>query len=88
MEDIQIEHCRDSVKEFAIAMEHKLRANDFKGGWKDSTSTSLLIAMIEETKELTESMLTIHQFSSPDILSECTDVANFAMMIYDNTKPA
>lgn len=43
---------RPEVRAFAEAMERKLRANDWKGGWKNDYASSLFIRVIEELIEL------------------------------------
>jgi len=64
---------RDGVRKFSLAMERKLRANDFKGGWKDCTLAFLEGRMKEELLEYLE--------SSGDV-DELPDIANFCMMVW------
>lgn len=65
------------VKAFAVAMEAKLRANDHKGGWKQSPVTYLFSRLEEEVAELKKAVV------NGGTLGEAADVANFAMMIAD-----
>ena len=79
MED-PISYLRPEVLAFAIAMERELRANDYKGGWKECDSASLLQHLDEEVYELTEEAM---KSTSENVLSEAADVANLAMMVAD-----
>jgi len=78
---------RKSVKVFAEAMELKLKENDYKGGWHDRSGWDeenfayLLRRLKEEVVELENSAHNSHK----EIKKECVDVANFAMMIFDNS---
>lgn len=86
---------RKEVSVFAEAMERKLQKNDDKGGWKNCEVEYLKNRMIEEVHEfLVEyEKYTIRTRMFHENLSsyngiirtqdECTDVANFCMMIYD-----
>ena len=85
---IRLSDCREEVKMFAMAMEAKLRENDYKGGWKNS-SFAFLKAKCKE--ELMEINVAIHERATNNseitriaLLQECADLANFAMMIADN----
>jgi NTP pyrophosphatase (non-canonical NTP hydrolase) len=49
---------RPEVRAFAEAMEEKLRANDYKGGWKDVRPHSLMGRIIEEVAELLRELRT------------------------------
>ena len=74
---------RRTVNGFAHEMEKKLRKFDQDRGmqgWEDAGYMYLFQRMDEEMIELLEA------FESRDvekIMSECIDVANFGMMIYD-----
>lgn len=72
---------RPEVQWFAEQMELTLRRNDHKGGWKDCDIDWLMERLEEEAKELFYSLQTPN--SKESIISEATDVANFAMMIAD-----
>lgn len=69
---------RKEVMWFARKMEEKLRENDFKGHWSDSSEQDLLDGLKEEVREL-YAAITLNE-----IVDEAVDVANMAMMIADN----
>jgi NTP pyrophosphatase (non-canonical NTP hydrolase) len=76
---------RPQVAIFAEAMEHKLVANDHKGGWvsyaKEKGIAWFFARMLEEADEL---RIAIDDGADANtILLEAADVANFAMMIAD-----
>ena len=78
---------RESVKWFAEQMEKTLKNNDHKHGWNMCSFAYLFSALSAERDEL---LLSMFRQSKPTkaqqeiIMKECTDVANFAMMIADN----
>lgn len=74
---------RDSVVIFANNMERVLQTKDYKGryGWSGWTKYKLLQMLQMEVLELTRA---IERAEIEDIKKEATDVANFAMMIFDN----
>ena len=77
---------RDAVKEFANAMEKKLQKHDHDRGvegWKQDATADLLGWLKNEVVEL-EVALISEDKSNEEIGEECADVANFAMMIFDN----
>ena len=77
----KVEELRPEVLAFAHAMEAQLRANDHKPGWKSDTLDSLHRRLVEESKEVLDS---INEEAPPNtIAKECADVANFAMMLAD-----
>lgn len=83
---------RPSVRRFAYHMESVLRQNDHKGGWENEPLPDLWYKLEEETKELAHRiMVTDHGAgigaSGSEIRHEAVDVANYAMMIFDNTLP-
>lgn len=71
------------VLEFALIMEAKLGQNRHKGdreGWLKDSPEALVFRMRQEVVELCGALM----FDKPDaIISECADVANFAMMVAD-----
>jgi len=71
---------RDEVRWFARQMEARLLANDHKGGWRDCPIEQLLYRINDEYIELLELVKT-QPSNIPAIISECADVANFAMMV-------
>jgi len=78
---------RKEVADFAKLMEEALRANEHKGGWRDSTFKYLLDKLAEETNELRIACVSAssdHTGYLDAVQKEAADVANFAMMIADN----
>lgn len=73
---------RDIVLDFARAMDNELDENDHKTGWARLSLQWLINRIKQETSEL-ENAIKNNKPKSV-ILSECADVANFAMMIFDN----
>jgi len=73
---------RPCVISFANAMELKLKQNDHKGGWSSDTVDQLISKIMLELSELVSTIE--NGKSSHDVLLECADVANFAMMIAEN----
>lgn len=79
---------RAEIGGFAVKMEKKLQKNDWKGGWDEMSLYELMLRLQEEVKELlwciVEALVGIKQDKTPnDVINECCDVANFAMMIAD-----
>lgn len=78
-----IDDVREEVANFAVAMEEKLaKHDDGKGesGWRKDDTFALLQRLREETQELADDLRFLRL---GDAMEECTDVANFAMMIWD-----
>lgn len=74
---------RMPVRRFSLLMELKLRKNDHKGGWSDTTLETLLELLEDEVRELRDA---IRNGDPLDIAQECADVGNYAMMIADNSE--
>lgn len=72
---------RASIDWFSKQMELKLRKNDHKGGWQRMDIKTLFHLLKEEIIELQEAIQ-----DNSNIIDECTDVANFSMMIADISK--
>lgn len=70
---------RPEVLWFARKMEDKLAANDHKRHWSTCEPSVLLGYLKAEIRELEEALI-----NRKDVVQECADVANFAMMIADN----
>ncbi len=81
---------RDSVMRFAEAMEAELKENDHKGGWKECNIHYLIGRLRNECVELEDVLWGRREMSgNKGIRNEAVDIANFAMMIFDNhQKPA
>lgn len=74
---------REALKRFAEAQEVILCRNDEKGSWKYCVNSYLLKRLKEETKELENALI---DGDRDEIECECCDIANFAMMIFDNQR--
>ena len=68
---------RTEVKRFAEAMEERLQGNDHKHHWSNYTPQEMYDRLKDEVEELTWAL------GDEEKASECIDVANFAMMIWD-----
>ena len=76
---------RESIKLFAEAMERKLQRDDGKKkGWEACDIQYLSGGLWEELFELEDAIanMSIDSGGVSHVLEECTDVANFAMMIF------
>jgi NTP pyrophosphatase (non-canonical NTP hydrolase) len=94
-EGITLTDVRPEVAAFALAMERKLRENDWKGGWQNDAPEALLERLYDEAQELSiaQVQLEVRALESPDpahaasnrrrVLDEAADVANFALMVAD-----
>jgi len=67
---------RPEVYKFAKAMEAKLKANDYKGGWMTMTPGEVIRRLKEEVEEMCEAAI-MHEGG---VLEEAADVANFALI--------
>lgn len=86
---------RPEVKEFSIEMERVLGNNDYKGHWCDEDSEYMVEKLKEEVRELIQAVESLALgerdkntiiYDLKNIKNEAIDVANIAMMIWDNTK--
>lgn len=83
---------RKEVEWFADQMEKKLSQNDHKGGWQNCDFKYLLKRLKEEQTEVEDALkLRGTTFfgtvlKDKEIIDECADVANFAMMIADKLR--
>lgn len=82
--------CRNSVRWFSERMEAKLAKNDHKGGWKNCELQYLSMRLTQERKELYGALENRAKGSffgtshdDNEIIDECADMANFALMIAD-----
>ena len=85
------EHRTDliAVMRFAKTMDVKLRANKHKVHWSKLEQFYLLYRLEQELTELRMAMIdegASDEEQAKAIISECADVANFAMMISDNIR--
>lgn len=94
-----IRSIREPVLWFADRMEKKLRENDHKGHWSRCTNRYLFVRLRTELRELVAAASGFRRMTkkklSTDadllaageaVMREAADVANFAMMIADNTR--
>ena len=80
---------RLSVRWFAEQMEKKLIENDHKPDWKDSHLFDLMTGLADEAQELNGALRDFFIYgiaTLEEIIKECAEVGNFAMMIADNAK--
>ena len=83
---------RLSVQRFAEAMEKVLRENDHKEGWDELTNDHLVERMEDELNELHVELFHIADYREPNLpdiaqaVREAIDLANFAMMFFDNNR--
>ena len=71
---------REEVHVFSLDMEQKLRKRDGYGGWRHLPLDYLERKLMAELNELAIAMK--HE-SPEEVMSECVDVANFVMFIWD-----
>jgi len=76
----------ESVNYFGKEMVKKLEENAHKGGWGRCTPTYLSRRLGNELKELRAIMHNPYKTADTkkEIIRECADIANFAMMIAEN----
>jgi hypothetical protein len=75
---------REELARFAEAMEEKLLANDHKTHWNTVSLTYLRHRLGMELEELDRAF--ISGAGEEQVQGEAVDVANFAMMLYDNIR--
>jgi len=73
---------RKEVRWFAEKMEEVLRENDHRGGWEDMSALELFSCFLGEVYELDSALW----HGDGDVVKECCDVANYAMMIADKMR--
>lgn len=66
------------IKQFTDAMQYKLRVNAHKGKWEGLSAFHAIRLLEREVEELHRA---IASGNSVDVMMECADIANFAMMI-------
>lgn len=72
-----------ALYKFMADMFRKLRANKHKAHWSTVTEAFLIVRLAEEFAELAD---VLGKGTPQQIIDECADVANFAMMIADNER--
>lgn len=73
-----------SLRRFMEEMDKKLQINSHKKHWRESPIKELLCSLHEEVCELHMEIKSHDPLEVQGIKAECLDVANFAMMIWDN----
>lgn len=79
---VEIKH--PQIIAFAKAMDKVLAQNDYKGGWGDCPIEYLRHRLVEELGEYfhsLEALTTSYKIQQ----KELTDIANFAMMLWDRS---
>lgn len=71
---------REPLAEFVLLMEHKLRKNDHKTGWRHLPIEALRRLMMLEVEEYNVAR---EFFGLEEARKELVDIANFAMMLHD-----
>lgn len=80
-EGVNVPHqIREPLAEFALLMEHKLRKNDHKTGWRALPIEALRRLMMLEVEEYNVAR---EFFGHEEARKELVDIANFAMMLHD-----
>ena len=74
---------RKSILLFAMQMESKLRVREEKGCWSSINISTLFTYLKGEVEELEEAVKRDPMLKT-EIVDECADIANYAMMIFDN----
>ena len=69
---------------FACNMQQELDNNDHKSGWEGLSPQWIIHRIKQETNELERAIK--NKRLRKKIISECADIANFAMMLADNTR--
>jgi NTP pyrophosphatase (non-canonical NTP hydrolase) len=72
---------RKELRWFVEQMEMKLKANDHRGGWHNEYTEFFLARMNDEYREL---VTALEQGDFEAAITECADLANFAMMLADH----
>lgn len=80
---IGVHEIRAEVMEFAVAMEAKLRKNDHKDDWhKQPIEAHIKLLRIE----MMELDVALDHLGDEAAMTECVDIANFAMIIRDKLR--
>lgn len=77
---------RQEVQAFAEAMEAKLKKNDWKTPWQQEDPEDLLKGLEREVDEMSEAWGSDSDTPDADVMEELIDIANYAMMIWDNLR--
>ena len=97
MTDITFDDVRPEIKKFAVEMEEKLRANDFKTHWSECDYeylVQLYMMSVERVSDVIncahnrysiydDPFMKSHAFVAYRAIDYLIDVANYSMMLYD-----
>ena len=72
------------INKFAAYMKRELENNSKKGGWEYLPDSYLLKRLHEEIRELEALTVDDSTASYEEVMTEASDIANFALMIADN----
>jgi len=72
---------RPTLRDFSSECERVLRENDYKGGWAGAPEGFLIEGIRDNVWNLEDNEITIENF-----LKSCLDIANYAMMLWDNNR--
>jgi hypothetical protein len=72
---------RDSINDLAMDMEVTLIKNDYKGGWADIPTATLIRMLQAHVKDLTKSF---NNCDPVGVVDDVTDIANYCMMLHEN----
>lgn len=72
------------INKFAEYMKRELENNSKKGGWEYLPDSYLLKRLYEEIRELESLVVDDSTASYEEVMTEASDIANFALMIADN----
>ena len=79
------ERYKEDLEWFVKEMVKKLDENNHKGSWKDIPINRLIDLLNWEVEELEDETYDIDS-NYENIIKECADIANFAMMIAERAK--
>lgn len=83
MQELKIDDVRPEVKKFAIAMEKRLRKNDYKGGWHKEKPAYFVNKIIIHSAQLSNDVSYGELYDST---IDCINIANYCMMLYVNNE--
>lgn len=83
MQGLQIDDVRPEVIKFAIAMEKRLRINDYKGSWHYEKPPYFVNKIIIHSAQLSND---VFYNVLDDVTIDCINIANYCMMLYVNSE--
>ena len=76
-----IDDIRPSVMKFALMMETRFRSNDYMSDWDKLCNDDLMAVLQMQMIDLAN---VVELDKQDDIRAESVDLANFALMLFDN----